>query len=73
MDYETELLVYKGVEKMLKEKGVIVIAHRYSTIKNADKIIYMESGKVLEVGNHDELISKKGNYFKQFTSGGLTI
>ena len=73
LDYETELLVYKGVEKMLKEKGVIVIAHRYSTIKNADKIIYMESGKVLEVGNHDELISKKGNYFKQFTSGGLTI
>ena len=58
---------------MLKEKGVIVIAHRYSTIKNADKIIYMESGKVLDVGNHDELISKKGNYFKQFTSGGLTI
>ena len=73
LDYETELLVYKGVEKMLKEKGVIVIAHRYSTIKNADKIIYMESGKVIEVGNHDELISKKGNYFKQFTSGGLTI
>lgn len=73
LDYETELLVYKGVEKMLKEKGVIVIAHRYSTIKNADKIIYMEDGKVLEVGNHDELILKKGNYFKQFTSGGLTI
>ena len=73
LDYETELLVYKGVENMLKEKGVIVIAHRYSTIKNADKIIYMENGKVLEVGNHDELILKKGNYFKQFTSGGLTI
>lgn len=73
LDYETEVLVYKGVEKMLQTKGVIVIAHRYSTIKNSHKIIYMEKGKVVEVGNHDELVAKKGRYFKQFTSGGLTI
>ena len=73
LDYETEVLVYKGIEKMLATKGVIVIAHRYSTIKNCHKIIYMESGRIVEVGNHDELIAKKGRYYKQFISGSLTI
>ena len=73
LDYETEVLVYKGIEKMLETKGVIVIAHRYSTIKNCHKIIYMESGRIVEVGNHNELIAKKGHYYKQFISGSLTI
>ncbi len=73
LDYETEVLVYKGIEKMLQTKGVIVIAHRYSTIKNSNKIIYMESGRVVEVGSHNELIAKKGHYYKQFTSGNLTV
>ena len=58
---------------MLATKGLIVIAHRYSTIKNSDKIIYMEDGQILEQGTHDELIAKKGKYFKQFNSGGLTV
>lgn len=73
LDYSSEVDVYKSIEKMLATKGLIVIAHRYSTIKNSDKIIYMEDGQILEQGTHDELIAKKGKYFKQFNSGGLTV
>tara|TARA_X000000368_G_scaffold50997_1_gene36442 strand:+ start:3065 stop:4864 length:1800 start_codon:yes stop_codon:yes gene_type:complete len=73
LDYETEVLVYNSIQELLSEKGLLVIAHRYSTIKNADQIIYMEDGKILEKGDHYELIAKKGKYFDQFNSGGLTV
>jgi len=73
LDYETEVLVYNSIQELLSNKGLLVIAHRYSTIKNADQIVYMEDGKVLETGNHYDLIAKKGKYFDQFNSGGLTV
>ena len=59
LDYASELDVYKNIEPMLDTKGLIVIAHRYSTIKNSDLIIFIDSGRILEMGTHDELLAKK--------------
>ena len=58
LDSESEKLVQDALEKLMKNKTSIVIAHRLSTIKNSDKIIVLDSGKIVESGNHDELINK---------------
>tara|TARA_X000000368_G_scaffold199442_1_gene157517 strand:+ start:3164 stop:4963 length:1800 start_codon:yes stop_codon:yes gene_type:complete len=71
LDYTSELAVYKNIESMLDTKGLIVIAHRYSTIKNSDLIIFIDSGEILEMGTHDELLTKKGAYYNQLKSGDL--
>ena len=71
LDYTSELDVYKNIEPMLDTKGLIVIAHRYSTIKNSDLIIFIDSGRILEMGTHDELLAKKGSYYNQLKSGEL--
>jgi len=47
-----------------KNKTVVVIAHRLSTVINADQIVVLEKGKIIEIGNHQELIDKKGSYFE---------
>ena len=64
LDSESEKLVQDALEKLMKNKTSIVIAHRFSTIKNSDKIIVLDSGKIVESGNHDELIKKDGYYSK---------
>lgn len=64
LDSESEKLVQDALQKLMKNKTSIVIAHRLSTIKNSDKIIVLDSGKIVETGNHDELISKNGYYSK---------
>jgi subfamily B ATP-binding cassette protein MsbA len=64
LDSESEKLVQDALEKLMKNKTSIVIAHRLSTIKNSDKIIVLDSGKIMESGNHDELIKKDGYYSK---------
>ena len=64
LDSESEKLVQDALEKLMKNKTSIVIAHRLSTIKNSDKIIVLDSGKIVESGNHDELINKNGYYSK---------
>ncbi|MDC3179263.1 ABC transporter ATP-binding protein, partial [Flavobacteriales bacterium] len=57
-------LVQDALEKLMKNKTSIVIAHRLSTIKNSDKIIVLDNGKIVETGNHYELISRNGYYSK---------
>ena len=52
-----------NLNKIFNGKTVVIIAHRLSTVKNADKIIVLDEGKVIEVGNHFELSQKKGKYF----------
>jgi|TARA_B100001093_G_scaffold41010_1_gene34965 subfamily B ATP-binding cassette protein MsbA len=64
LDSESEKLVQDALDKLMKNKTSIVIAHRFSTIKNSDKIIVLDSGKIVESGNHDELIKKDGYYSK---------
>jgi len=64
LDTESEQLVQKALEKMMENRTSIVIAHRLSTIKNADNIIVMQKGEIVEQGKHDELLAKKGTYYK---------
>ncbi|MBT8279395.1 MAG: ABC transporter ATP-binding protein/permease [Bacteroidia bacterium] len=62
LDTESERLVQVALENMMKNRTSVVIAHRLSTIKNADKIIVMHKGEIVEQGKHDELIAKNGVY-----------
>jgi len=62
LDTESERLVQEALEILMADRTVLVIAHRLSTVTNADKIIVMEKGKIEEMGTHDELIQKNGIY-----------
>ena len=66
VDTETEILIQKAIEKLLIGRTAIVIAHRLSTIQNADNIIVMHKGEVREMGNHQELLAKRGIYYKLY-------
>jgi ATP-binding cassette subfamily B protein len=66
VDTETEILIQRAIEKLLIGRTAIVIAHRLSTIQNADKIIVMHKGEVREIGNHQELLAKRGIYYKLY-------
>lgn len=63
LDSENEKIIYDNLDLFFKGKTVIKIAHRLSTVKNADQIIVIKKGKIIELGNHTELISKRGEYF----------
>ena len=62
VDNETEFLIQKSLSKITKERTTIVIAHRLSTIKNADNIIVIDKGKIIESGKHDFLLENKNVY-----------
>ena len=64
VDTETELAIQESLEKLVQGRTTLSIAHRLSTLRNADKLIVMDEGKVTEEGTHKELIEKKGTYFK---------
>ncbi|MCE5257168.1 MAG: ABC transporter ATP-binding protein/permease [Spirochaetaceae bacterium] len=66
VDTETEKLIQRGIEGLLSGRTSIVIAHRLSTIRNADKIIVLAHGKIVESGTHDELISRQGLYWNLY-------
>ncbi|SDM43466.1 ABC transporter ATP-binding protein [Bacillus sp. OK048] len=68
IDTETELALQKGLEKLLAGRTSFIIAHRLSTIQNATKILFIEKGRIVEDGTHHELISRKGQYWKLYTS-----
>lgn len=63
IDTQTEILVQKGLAELLKGRTSFVIAHRLSTIRNADRIMVIDQGTILESGNHDELMKQKGVYY----------
>lgn len=67
IDSETENLILKAMERVMEGRTTIIIAHRLSTIKNADKIIVIINGKVVEVGTHEELFAKNGVYKELYT------
>ena len=68
VDTRTEKLIQKAMDKLTEEKTSIVIAHRLSTIKNADKIIVIDDGRIIEAGTHEELLNKKGYYYNTLNS-----
>jgi len=67
IDTRTEALIEKGMDELMNGRTVFVIAHRLSTVRNADAIMVLENGEVIERGNHDELISKNGKYYQLYT------
>ncbi len=67
IDTRTEKLIEKGMDSLMQGRTVFVIAHRLSTVRNADMICVLEHGEIIERGNHDELIAKKGKYYQLYT------
>ncbi len=63
LDTETERMLQEGLERMMRGRTTFIVAHRLSTIKSCDKIMYIEDGQIVEVGNHQELMDKKGKYY----------
>jgi len=68
IDVQTEKALQQGLNAMLEGRTSFIIAHRLSTIKNCDKIMYVDQGGIVECGSHDELMAKKGYYYKLYTA-----
>ena len=71
IDTRTESLVQKGMDALMKGRTTFVIAHRLSTVQNSDCIMVLENGRIIERGNHDELIAKKGRYYQLYTGNAI--
>ena len=69
IDTRTEALVQKGMDALMKGRTSFVIAHRLSTVRNADCIMVMEHGRIIERGTHDQLMEQKGRYWQLYTGG----
>ncbi len=67
IDTRTELLVQRGMDALMKDRTVFVIAHRLSTVRNSDAIMVLDHGRIIERGDHDELIAQRGTYYKLYT------
>ena len=68
VDTRTEKLIEKGLDALMEGRTVFVIAHRLSTVRNADAIIVLEQGQVIERGNHEELLKEQGKYYQLYTN-----
>ena len=67
IDTRTERIVQEGMDRLMKGRTTFVIAHRLSTVRNSDCIIVLEQGRVIERGNHDQLMAEKGKYYQLYT------
>ena len=66
IDAKAEYEIFENVQKLQKDKTVIIISHRFSTVRNADRILVLDEGKIVEEGNHEKLMGKKGLYAELF-------
>ena len=67
IDTRTEAIVQRGMDALMKGRTVFVIAHRLSTVRNSDVIMVLDHGEIIERGNHEELIARKGKYYQLYT------
>ena len=67
IDTRTELLVQRGMDALMQNRTVFVIAHRLSTVQNSDAIMVLDHGRIIERGTHDDLIAQKGVYYQLYT------
>ena len=67
VDTRSEKHIYEGMDALMEDRTTFVIAHRLSTIRNADAIMVLENGEIIERGTHEELLEKKGRYFELYT------
>ncbi len=72
IDTRTERIVSEGMDALMKGRTTFVIAHRLSTVRNADCIMVLEDGKIIERGTHDDLIDQKGKYYQLYTGNQIT-
>jgi len=68
IDTQTEKLLQEGIQELLKNRTSIIVAHRLSTIKNCDRILYISNRGIAEMGSHDELMQKRGLYYQLYTA-----
>ncbi len=71
IDTRTEKIVQEGMDKLMHGRTTFVIAHRLSTVKNSDCIMVLEQGRIIERGNHEELLEKKGKYYQLYTGNAI--
>ena len=67
IDTRTEQIIQKGMDQLMQERTSFVIAHRLSTVRNADEILVMENGEIVERGSHEVLLKQKGHYYQLYT------
>ena len=67
IDTRTEKLIEKGMDALMKDRTVFVIAHRLSTVRNSNAILVLEKGEIIERGSHEELLLEKGKYYQLHT------
>ena len=72
VDTETELLMQRGLDRLMQDRTALIIAHRLSTIKNATRILVLDRGRLVEQGTHAELLAAEGYYFRLYTAGFST-
>ena len=72
IDTHTEALVQSGMDALMQDRTVFVIAHRLSTVRNADVIMVLDHGRIIERGSHEELLAKRGEYY-QLCTGAIEL
>ena len=71
IDTRTERLVQEGMDRLMKGRTTFVIAHRLSTVRNADCIMVLEQGRIIERGTHDQLMEEQGRYYQLYTGNAI--
>ena len=68
IDAQAEYEIFQNLQEVYKNRTLIFVSHRFSTVRNANKIIVVDEGKIIESGTHEELLKKKGKYATMFTT-----